>query len=65
MLHVFDDCAHERYQRIATVTEEDHIEHVVGTKRKVASNQKAGSLLDLIKIIFLKNFNRRSNYRIR
>ena len=39
MLHVFDECAHERYQRIPMVKDEHSS---VGLKRKIAFNQKAG-----------------------
>ena len=39
MLHVFDECAHERYQRIPMI-EEEHPS--VGMKRKVLTNQQAG-----------------------
>jgi len=43
MLHVFDDCANEHYQRTPVSTNEHHHEHGSGhAKRKVAINQKAG-----------------------
>jgi hypothetical protein len=43
MLHVFDDCAHEHYQRTPIVTDEEHHEHSsVAVKRKVAINKRAG-----------------------
>jgi DNA-nicking Smr family endonuclease len=43
MLHVFDDCAHEHYQRTLVVTGEGHNEHSITTvKRKVAINQRVG-----------------------
>ena len=44
MLHVFDDCANEHYQRTLAVTnEESHQESsATVTKRKVVHNQRAG-----------------------
>jgi len=43
MLHVFDDCAHEHYQRTLVATDEEHHEHSsVAVKRKVAINKRAG-----------------------
>jgi hypothetical protein len=39
MLYVFDECAHERYQRIPITIEEHSSIH---TKRKVALNYQAG-----------------------
>lgn len=43
MLHVFDDCAHEHYQRTAEITDENHNENSsIPIKRKVAINQRAG-----------------------
>lgn len=42
MLHVFDDCAHEHYQRATVGAGEDHHEHASSTiKRKLAINQRA------------------------
>jgi hypothetical protein len=44
MLHVFDDCAHEHYQRTLVETGESHNEHSSTTsKRKLEINQRAGS----------------------
>ncbi len=61
MLHVFDECAHERYQRSPMIKEEDVS---VGMKRKIVLNQQAGlSLLEVIRNNQI--FNRRTNYRIR
>ena len=43
MLDVFDDCAHENYQRTVVTTDESQNEHSpVIVKRKVALNQRAG-----------------------
>jgi len=43
MLHVFDDCAHEHYQRTPLATGEAQHEHsAVAVKRKVAINKRAG-----------------------
>ena len=43
MLHVFDECAHEHYQRTPMVNDESHQEHSTAIiKRKVAFNQQAG-----------------------
>jgi hypothetical protein len=43
MLHVFDDCAHEHYQRTLVGTEEGHHEHSAATnKRRVEMNKQAG-----------------------
>ena len=43
MLHVFDDCAHEHYQRTPLVNDESHQEYSTAIiKRKVAINKKAG-----------------------
>jgi hypothetical protein len=43
MIHVFDECAHEHYQRTALIGDESHNEHSTTiVKRKVAINQKAG-----------------------
>lgn len=42
MLHVFDDCANEHYQRTTVTANEDQQEHASTTaKRKVAINQRA------------------------
>jgi hypothetical protein len=41
MLHVFDECAHERYQRIPMIKEE---QSAIETKRKIALNQPAGQI---------------------
>ena len=43
MLHVFDECAHERYLRNAANAEEDrNAQPSTSLKRKVAVNQRAG-----------------------
>jgi hypothetical protein len=43
MLHVFDDCAHEHYQRTPMMTDESQNEHSsTVVKRKLAINQRAG-----------------------
>ncbi len=44
MLHVFDECAHEHYQRTQVVMKEDPEHSSVPTKRKLAINQRAGWL---------------------
>ncbi|CAF0823163.1 unnamed protein product [Rotaria sordida] len=42
MLHVFDECAHEHYQRASVTMDESHNEHsLTSVKRKVAVNQRA------------------------
>ena len=55
MLHVFDDCAHEHYQRTPVERSEGHGEHSSTTiKRKMAINQQARAL---------KKFDRRRRNR--
>ena len=43
MLHVFDECAHERYQRTAANGEDErNAQPSTSSKRKLAVNQRAG-----------------------
>jgi hypothetical protein len=66
MLHVFDDCAHEHYQRTPIVAGESHNEHsTTAMKRKVAANQRAGQFKQIRRKKFVFCFNRRTNNRIR
>lgn len=64
MLHVFDDCAHEHYHRVAVETaDESHHEHSsTAIKRKLTTNQRAGEFKKKKKKSnFYLDFNRRSN----
>lgn len=46
MLHVFDDCAREHYERTMVGTSDSHHEHGLShAKKKVTLNQRAGSFL--------------------
>ncbi|CAF2448006.1 unnamed protein product [Rotaria sp. Silwood2] len=57
MLHVFDECAHEHYQRTPiTVSEGQHEHSLTSVKRKLAANQRAeGQIIESEGDIIVEN----------
>jgi hypothetical protein len=56
MLHVFDDCAHENYQRTPVIHEDDNEHSLAVVKRKVAINQRAeGQIIESDEDIIAEN----------